>query len=733
MLAIPKFVYVLSWIWPFASGWMLLFALAAAIPILIHLWNRRRYKVVTWAAMEYLLAAIRRRSRRITIEQLILLALRVLILLMLAAALADPFWPGRSPLGGGLSTSGQTHWVVVLDGSFSMDYRREGKNRFELAKELAVQLVDESTQGDGFTLVLMSDPPQVIVREPAFDREDVREEIRNLQLPHGGANLSATLADVEKIVRAASEKHPRLASTKVCMFTDLGRTTWDEIASADCRTRVGRLGEVASLVLLDLGDPGSQNLAVTQLEAEQSLLTAGRDVSFRAEIQNFGAQPRAAFPVEFIVDGQTVHEQRVDVTPLGRATATMVHRFSVPGEHYVEVRAGDDPLPIDNNRWMSLPVRESIRVMCVEGKTGSARHVALALSPTKSASPRVRVDTAFENAIVESDLNDYDCIVLCNVGRFGPDEAVVLHDYLRDGGGLVFFLGDQVQAENYNRELGGERTKRRVLPARLEQTVAEAQYQFDPRDYRHPIVAPFRGHTQAGLLTTPVWKYFKVTPFDPATAKVALAFEGTGDAAIVEEQIGLGRSIIYASAASGESVDQTPAGPSSWTAIHTWPSFPPLVQEILMLAVSGRTAGRNVQVGDDLEGAVHGIVTDIPLVVGTPDGTTERVKTTIDGGDRRWMYDGVSRSGLYEARFGPPISTTQIFAANVNTRESDLERFDPELLPSQFSQDYKVDDTATANLPISDRSQVYQWVLVALMMFLFLETILAWAFGRASG
>ena len=69
--------------WLFASPWMLPWLLAAAIPVLIHLWNRRRVQEESWAATRFLLAAIQKHWRRITIEQILLLAIRVLVLLLL--------------------------------------------------------------------------------------------------------------------------------------------------------------------------------------------------------------------------------------------------------------------------------------------------------------------------------------------------------------------------------------------------------------------------------------------------------------------------------------------------------------------------------------------------------------------------------------------------------------------------------------------------------------------------
>src|SRR5688500_10197145 len=106
--------------WQFGSIWMLGWGLAAALPILIHLWSRRKFREESWAAMEFLLAAMRKNARRIQLEQWLLLAVRTAILVLLALALADPQLSLLSGWTGG-SAGGQRHVVLVLDGSYSMD------------------------------------------------------------------------------------------------------------------------------------------------------------------------------------------------------------------------------------------------------------------------------------------------------------------------------------------------------------------------------------------------------------------------------------------------------------------------------------------------------------------------------------------------------------------------------------------------------------------------------------
>ncbi len=76
---------------PFVSPWFLAAGAAlTSIPIIIHILNRRRFKTVTWAAMEFLLRAMRKNRRRLKFEQWLLLATRWAVLVLVGTALARP-------------------------------------------------------------------------------------------------------------------------------------------------------------------------------------------------------------------------------------------------------------------------------------------------------------------------------------------------------------------------------------------------------------------------------------------------------------------------------------------------------------------------------------------------------------------------------------------------------------------------------------------------------------------
>src|SRR5215217_8640627 len=204
---------------------------AAPVPVIIHLLNRKRYVVVNWAAMRFLLAAQKKNVRRLKLEQWVLLAVRTLLVLLVALAMAavmpwfEPVWQRLFP-GDALAASTQvrTHRVIVIDGSFTMAARRgDDLSRFDAARAQAHAVLEKSAPGDGYSLVLLGSPAQVVVPGPADDRDKVAREVDELRLPHGSADVAGGLHAVAEIVSKPLGKYAR---REVYLVTDLRKSAW---------------------------------------------------------------------------------------------------------------------------------------------------------------------------------------------------------------------------------------------------------------------------------------------------------------------------------------------------------------------------------------------------------------------------------------------------------------------------------------------------------------------------
>ena len=101
----------------------------------------------------------------------------------------------------------------------------------------------------------------------------------------------------------------------------------------------------------------------------------------QATIENVGSDPVVDVPVELLVEGRAIARRTVQLAPHSTQVVTMPHRFLAAGDQRIEVRLPLDSLPLDSQRFLSLPVRATTRALCVEGRDRSARYVALALQP----------------------------------------------------------------------------------------------------------------------------------------------------------------------------------------------------------------------------------------------------------------------------------------------------------------------------------------------------------------
>ncbi len=580
----------------FAFGWanlpMLGWLAAAAAPILIHLWSRRKYREMSWAAMEYLLAAVRRQTRRLLVEQWLLLAVRTLLVVLVVLAVAEPY---VERAGLAFAPGGHAHRVLVLDGSYSMAYKPTDKTRFERAKELARQIVEESPQGDAFTLVLMSSPPRVVVGTPALEPSAIVQEIDNLQLPHTTADLPATIAAIRQVVenvadaRIRGSSGTRSTSSPTCSGSPGRRSCRKPPRPSSCsrptswpkrrRLFADRPGPAVG------GEPGDH-----RLRAADPLMTVGRNVPLEVELKNFGRQARSRQPVELLVDGRRIEQKEVDIPPDGTASVGFSYRFDAPGDHAIEVRAAGDALDVDNHRY---PGRAGAagdpRVV---HRRAAVRHVRSAAPPTTwpwrwrrraqqadhapgaggsrrgkraaGAQPgRLRLPVPLQRGPIHRQRGP-------RAGRLSPRRRQPGVLPRRSGAGRP--LQPRVGRGGAGQGRGAAHLARPARPPwSTSRSSASIRWAIGIRSCRR-----FAAAAQTSLLTTPVFKYYKLAlPADSSRPKTVLAL-ANGDPLVVEQPIHRGRVVLVATSAE-----------PSWTAMPLWPSFVPLVQEIVAWCAAG--------------------------------------------------------------------------------------------------------------------------------------------------
>ena len=720
----------------FASPWLLWGLGAAAAPILIHLLYRRRHREMTWAAMRFLTQAVRKNARRLRLHQWLLLAVRTLILILVAMALARPT---VDSLGAYFRADQPTHRIIVLDASYSMGRLVGDETVFDRARQIAKSIAEGSHQGDALQLVRLSNlPPQIIIRTPSYQSSAVAAEIDTLTLPHGLADLTTGLSSVLELTRDGSTPTRK----EIYLLSDFQQRDWQGTAgdeSARLHELLRQLDLAAHLVLIDVGQNETSQRSVTQLAALEQPVTIGQPVRLRCTIRNHGNEAVSDLPLELKVDGKLIEQRRVSLAAGADLSETFLHRFPISGEHRIQVSLPADLLPIDDQRWLSLPVRDRLRVLLVNGRsagTGLGRatdYLALALQPrtgrtsagaSVSAASVIEPELISEGELSNKDLTPYDCIFLCDVALFTEREAQQLETYIKSGGGVIWTMGDQVRIDAYNSVL--YRDGQGILPARLLQRVGDldkrsSSFEFDASDLSHPLVQVFEGNPDAGLETTRTTAYLKVQVSGDA-ARIPLRFDSK-DPVFVEQQIGLGRSILIAT-----SVDDR------WGAWPLWPSFLPMMQEVVLYAVTGRSGERQHLVGQPIVSTLRANAGEAGVLLQRPDQTSRPVSIIRTGSLPVAQSNDTELAGMYELQIGGVSNQTELHAVNVDPREGDLRRasqpdLETELLAGlnyEWLTEWTGRSSSGQEAPVSEGNGLSRWLLYAAIYLVLVEQMLAW-------
>jgi hypothetical protein len=709
----------------------------ATAPLILHLLFRQRYRVMDWAAMKWLLEALKKNYRRVRLEQWLLLAVRMLVIFLTALAMAQPALEAARAVF--FADRAVTHNVIVFDNSASMHYVSAAQSWYDRAKGFAQAILDDSKTGDLASVVVMGTPSSVLVGDPSPYLDAVGAEIEGLRPQHAVAQLEPALNHVLEIL-----KQSRATRRRVWFVTDLQRTTWVGGSSADS-AEIGRklraIAESARCAVLDPSGPDSPNQAVLQLEQVEPIAVVGRPTVLRATLANFAAEPRDDFAVELLVDGQIEGSQRVSLPPHEQRVVHFAVAFTSPGFHALEVRLPDDPLRLDNRRWLEVAARQSLAVLVIDGQpTGEpfrseTDYLRVALSPSadESQPSLIRCEARQESELLEIQFDDWDLVVVCNVAQPTPTEANLLRNYVRRGGGVLFYLGSQTNLSAFNLALFQE--GKGLLPAALTGFVGQSQtaptgtesfFSFDPRNYAHPIVAAFKNAEQAGLLTTKVFRFVKAELPPDSAAEIALAYQ-TGDPAVIVSPHGAGRVGLVTTSADLD-----------WNTWAVSPSYVPVIHELARYLVSGRLRTPPTLAGETITLPVWKATAAVTASV-TPPGSDRNatpVRLLEQDGAACLSYSETDLSGIYEAHIGAPIDEKRYLAVNTWPEESDLSKLTADDLRELYPGadlvvlDHYESAPATAYVNQESAGELHRPILHLVLMLLLAELFLAWKFAH---
>jgi hypothetical protein len=757
--------------WLMNPGLLVAGAAATALPILIHLLNRRRFKVIEWAAMEFLLEADHQNRRRLQLENVLLLVLRCLAVFLIGMMLARPLLP--SGAAAGLVESGHFERIVLLDDSVSMQARALNETSWEVARrrltDLATALAKERAD-NSLTVMLASQPERSALDAVPLSQEtidDVRGRIEQLECGDARVDLAAA---VEALANRIGEDKT-VVNRVVYLLTDLRRKDWqtDEGRASGDQENGGMARQLARLAKLvqgctvfDVAAEDDQNLSIVDAHAE-GLLIAGVPTALEVAVKNQGSKrasnvrvrmtPHDVLPVDVTIPELQPQETTSVRFPLllGEPRQTREKAGPEPRKVTIELAEAEQGLPdrltADDVAYFSARLASSIAVLIIDGDPGDREgegesyYLERALAPEGPVASGI-VTTAVTSADgVAEDLDEQQVIFLLNADRMGdaPAETVArLEKWVARGGGLVMMPGDRVDERTFN-ELywkNGEGLSPLALSEVHGDETQATWAGVQVEDVRHEVFRQFAGQDNPLLAGVKVFRWWQTRDEERQAREeitVAARLSNVQRSPVIAEKVwGDGRSVLF-----------TVPADADW---HNWPSDPSyllVMEDLVRSLVSGQSSRGRLQVGQPIVESVDISQYEVECeLIGPAErrmqlkaAPSEATNPEIPSSMWQVLAPATRKQGFYSLalRRRDGSQETRLLAANVSPEEGDLRRADQrevaDVLAKSNIQLVKAADREAFHVA-GQRTEIGWYLIWIVTAVLASEQVLGWWFGR---
>jgi hypothetical protein len=679
---------------------------AAAVPVVVHFLTRPKPRRLALSTIRFVREAVHQRRARHRLRNFIILALRTLAILLLAAAVARPLTAKRPLVNP--DDPGASARVVILDVSQSMGAGSRGVHLFERARPAAAAYLGDNPDVRG-GLVLAGASAR-----PAFDRLStntaaLREDLSRAAVRPERLNAQAAVNKAAELLAVPVEQGRR---RELVVVSDFQRSNWASVdlsvLPADTVIQLESVAPaepLANLAVLRVGTPG---------RVEQ-----GRDVRIEVEVGNFSPAARQV-QVEVTI-GDSVSRAE-GVCPPGIRT-TLAVEVPPRGTGWqvgtARILNAQDALAADDARPFVLDVRPPPTYALLtrqrpEDKPSSSYYLERALSPLapRPGRPDARVTRLDPTQPDDGALAAADVIVLDHPGRLAGDVVRRLVALLKRGRGMLYVAAEPTDAMNLTLLAEAAGPDLRMPVEFVPPAAGQRRRDLFLANVRHdqPPFATF-GESAAWADGLRFGGGLASRRRDEGLADDILAGYSDRSACLVVSNCGDGTLAVLNADLMASNLAASPA-------------FVPLVGELSGRLLGQRRAADAVPCGEPAAVYLPAAAGPIAgLAVSGPGGAAGQLRE--ESGGVLWSHPGTATPGVYRVTRGGDVVFA--VASAVAAEESDLRPLDPSVLPERLGMGRAVSFHSAA-AGDEERDTLWAALAVACVVCLLVELLAMKAF-----
>lgn len=679
------------------------------VPLAIHMLTLRTPKRILFPTVRFIKRAEASQSALFRLRHWILLALRTLLVLLLVFTFLRPVLTKGMLTPPAQAATGNTT-IVILDNSMSMGWQGSSMSPFDRGRQTAHRIIADAGSDELLNLIIASGAPTSTFKEPSGGAFLLKQDLEKAKPTLERANIDAALAEAAR--QFSAMKNP---SGALNVITDGQRTNWSSV-------RMPTFPKDVEIIFHTASDAHAENVAVTEITVQPPEPAVGEEVTVSCKVANYSTRARS-IPVTLSLHDEKDWEQTLELEPNASGAAQVRFRALRGGVFSGHAQIAEDGLAGDDRRSFSFTVQERVRVVVVSREDAQdfkrgLIYLLRAISPRgESASDGVIAEVAHPDRLDKFTLATAQVVLLHGADALSGAAVDALHDYLSNGGGLIWFVsgaGDKDSLANLAAKFGEDFQWPVRYGMPLDRGIPNSEAAlFSQANFDHPLLRRFRD--RADIAEIGFLRYF-ATERIKDRGQVLMKFNDD-TVAIAKSNAGVGQVLLC---------NFSPAREASDLSRH--PVFLPLIHEMIRHMRPEGAVRRSYEPGGSFAATVSMNEQIGELAVYDPTG--ERINAAIATQQSEAMVfcPRAEQAGIYEIRSGD--TTLSAVAVNPDSRESDLAPLDETALAALVHVGHDRILSGDANSAealgrLMEGRPIWHYLLLAALLFLAIEQLLA--------
>ena len=457
-----------------------LFALfAVAIPIIIHLFNFRKFKKVYFSNVRFLKQLEQQTSSRKNLRNLLVLASRILAIVFMVLAFARPYFPEKNPS----DVLNPRVVSIFVDNSFSMEtVNREG-TLLDEAKRRAKEIASAYSLNDKFQILTNDFEGK---HQRLLNYDEFVNAVDEIKISGSNRNISQII-ERQKDVFA---NDPNSLKT-IYLISDFQKNMLSPtILQADSSI---------NLRFVRLKSNSLPNISIDSVWFISPIHRSGQAEKLVVKLRNNSDKRSENIPIKLLVNEQQKAIGNISIEARATSSDTLSFSSSNAGWQGAEISISDFPVVFDDRFYFSYRVQESLKVLAING--GELNPY---LQAVYRSDPFFRMENVSSGNIDYSQMGDYPLIILNEVSDFSSGLIQQLKQYAEHGGSILIF-------PSLNPNFGGLTALLKSLGTDFPEQLVTADTRVASINLQHPVFRDVFDRIPQQLDLPTVKKYIQYT------------------------------------------------------------------------------------------------------------------------------------------------------------------------------------------------------------------------------